>query len=132
MVNNPGTKLLQKFPDNLIFSDTDIFEVNPDYASVSKELIRVSASIKKETKDEIEEIEVKLANDRKHVIDAALVKIMKLNKVMIHGTLIESVTERLYQIPIDEVEIRKRVEALIRLEYIRRDPEDFNIYHYLP
>ena len=92
----------------------------------------MSASIKKETKDEIEEIEVKLANDRKHVIDAALVKIMKLNKVMIHGTLIESVTERLYQIPIDEVEIRKRVEALIRLEYIRRDPEDFNIYHYLP
>jgi hypothetical protein len=95
LVNSPGTKLLQKFPDSLIFSDTDIFEVNPDYASMSKDIIRVSASIKKETKDEIEEIEEKLANDRKHVIDAALVKIMKLNKVMIHGTLIEAVIERL-------------------------------------
>lgn len=70
--------------------------------------------------------------DRKHEIEAAIVRIMKSRKRMPHNILVTEVTDQLRSrfLP-SPVIIKKRIEGLIEREYLARTPEDRKVYTYV-
>jgi len=73
---------------------------------------------RKETRDKVDE-------DRKHEIEAAIVRIMKARKSMTHSGLVAEVTEQLKArfLP-TPVLIKKRIEGLIERDYLQRAEGD--------
>jgi hypothetical protein len=94
--------------------------------------IRVGVYNVKETTEQVKETEAKIEMDRKPIIEAAIVRIMKSRKTMHHNQLIEEVvkqlTSRFMPAP---VEIKKRIESLIEREFLERDAQERKKYSYV-
>ena len=74
----------------------------------------------------------KVDEDRKHEIEACIVRIMKSRKVMSHVNLVSEVVEQLNnRFQPSPVVIKKRIEGLIEREYIKRQDGDRRTYVYL-
>lgn len=70
-------------------------------------------------------------DDRKLLVDAAVVRVMKARKVLDHSQL---VAEVLHQISLFQPQprvIKEAIESLIQREYLERDPIDHKCYRYL-
>ena len=70
--------------------------------------------------------------DRKHLTEAVIVRIMKSRKKLEHNQLVAEVIKHLqnrFQ-PAPQL-IKARIEKLIEREYLERDAEDWKVYHYL-
>lgn len=83
-------------------------------------------------KKEEEEISQRLSDDRKDLIEATIVRIMKSRKSCIHNDLISEVMKITSEIfnPTASI-IKSRVENLIEKEYIRRSDHDRTVYDYI-
>lgn len=83
------------------------------------------AAKKKSTETQIEE-------ERKWVVDAVIVRIMKTRKTLIHSELILEVTKQLQNrfMPSPNL-VKKRIENLIEREYLERSDENRSLYRYL-
>lgn len=106
---NPG--------DKFIFNEA--FTANLARIKIQTVANRVeSEGERKHTQDKVDE-------ERKHQIEAAIVRIMKDRKTMEHNLLIGEVTKQLSSrfLP-SPLMIKKRVEALIDREYLERSSED--------
>ncbi|CAG0901378.1 unnamed protein product [Darwinula stevensoni] len=97
---------------------------------ISYEIQTVAA--KGESEPERKETRSKVDEDRKHEIEAAIVRIMKARKRMQHNVLVAEVTEQLKSrfLP-SPVVIKKRIEGLIEREYLARTPDDRKVYTYV-
>lgn len=125
-------RILIKEPKAKEILATDVFTVNDGFTS---KLIRVkinTISAKGESDPERMETRVKVDDDRKHEIEAAIVRIMKARKKMQHNLLVTEVTNQLKSrfLP-SPVVIKKRIESLIEREYLARASEDMKIYTYV-
>jgi len=112
-----------------------------------------TVAAKGESEPERKETRGKVDEDRKHEIEAAIVRIMKARKRMAvriiyyvllsdklliylfifqHNLLVSDVTSQLKSrfLP-SPVFIKKRIEGLIEREYLQRSPEDRKVYNYL-
>ncbi|KAL0487294.1 hypothetical protein AKO1_012194 [Acrasis kona] len=70
--------------------------------------------------------------DRKPIIEAAIVKIMKSRKTMYDDQLIESVVAILRPTFVPSpIEIKKRVESLVEREFLERDEKEQSLFRYL-
>jgi cullin 3 len=121
----PTQRILTKEPKAKEILPTDVFCVNDGFSS---KLIRVkinTVSAKGESDPERQETRVKVDDDRKHEIEAAIVRIMKARKNMQHNLLVSEVTNQLKSrfLP-SPVVIKKRIESLIEREYLARANED--------
>lgn len=128
----PTQRILIKEPKAREILPTDIFSVNDGFTS---KLIRVkinTVSAKGESDPERQETRVKVDDDRKHEIEAAIVRIMKARKNMQHNLLVSEVTNQLKSrfLP-SPVVIKKRIESLIEREYLARASEDMKMYTYV-
>jgi len=74
----------------------------------------------------------KVNQTRQHIIDAAIVRIMKSRNHLKHNDLIAEVVSQLKArfVPAANV-LRQRIETMIELEYMKRDPNDRSSYIYL-
>jgi len=102
----------------------DIFTVNLAFTSRKRKVKLPIPSID-EKKKVIEDVD----KDRRHAIDAAIVRIMKTKKVLKHQDIVKEVEMQLSKMfrP-DPKQIKKRIEDLVEREYIVRDsnnPESF-------
>jgi len=78
------------------------------------------------------EAESVVNEDRKHAIEAAIVRTMKMRKVMMHNQLVLEVINQLNALfKPDPRVIRKRIEDLIVREYLERDKDDMQKFRYL-
>ncbi|KAF4694884.1 Cullin-3 [Perkinsus olseni] len=70
--------------------------------------------------------------DRKHIVEAVLVRIMKSRKQMDHNSLVVEATKQLSQRfqPTPQL-IKQRIEHLIEREFLERCPHDHKTYNYL-
>jgi len=70
--------------------------------------------------------------DRRHLLEAAIVRIMKARKLLNHNDLIAEVSRQLSArfVP-DPQSVKKRIESLIEREYLERDEKDRKLYQYL-
>lgn len=91
-----------------------------------------SASRQGESEPERSETKRKVDEDRKHEIEACIVRIMKSRKQLNHNQLVSEVMEQLNKrFQPSPVVIKKRIEGLIEREYIKRADSDRKIYVYL-
>ncbi|XP_063729790.1 cullin-3-A-like [Symsagittifera roscoffensis] len=130
-VGKPQNRILVKTPKTKEIEPTDSFCVNDDfYSKLFK--IRVTNIQAKESEPETKETREKVEDDRKHEIEAAIVRIMKSRRQLVHNQLVSEVTEQLKSRfkPIPQV-IKKRIENLIERDYLARDRDDSTLLHYV-
>jgi len=128
----PKFRILHKKSKGKIISDDDEFTLNQDFKS---KLLRVRIPLvaHKETSPMgSQAIPAPVMEDRRHLIEAAIVRIMKTRKTLQHNNLIAEVTKQLSQrfVPTPQ-QIKKRIESLIEREYLERTRQDRRIYNYL-
>lgn len=73
----------------------------------------------------------KLEEDRKHIIEAAIVRIMKARKTLSHQQLIGETLTQLSFFKPDPKKIRESIESLIEREFLERDQDNRDVYKYL-
>jgi len=124
-------KILNKELKDKNISEEETFSFNSKFKSklYRVKIITVSA---RETEPEAIETRQKVDEDRKHQIEAAIVRVMKSRKTMEHSLLIAEVTKQLSSrfVP-NPIIIKKRVESLIEREYLERSKTDRKLYNYL-
>ncbi|XKL66368.1 hypothetical protein PGB90_009788 [Kerria lacca] len=125
-------RILIKQPKTKEIEADHLFIVNDSFTSKLHRVKIQTVAAKGESEPERRETRNKVDEDRKHEIEAAIVRIMKARKRMPHNVLVAEVTEQLkgrFMPP--PVIIKKRIEGLIEREYLARTPEDRNIMDFL-
>lgn len=124
-------KILDKEPATPKIEETDTFFFNTKFKSKMVR-VKVMALAQKETPVEEKETRLKVDEDRKHQIEAAIVRIMKARKTMDHTNLVTEVTKQLSaRFMPNPLVVKKRIESLIEREYLERSKTDRKVYHYL-
>lgn len=123
-------KLLNKFPAEG-YSVQHRMRVNPSFQSAQLR-VRIPNAVRKTTPKERENAAQSVQDERKHAMEANIVRIMKARKTISHQQLMLEVSAQLmkYFQP-DPRAIKQRIEDLIQREYMRRDEEAASTYHYL-
>ena len=127
VINKYIKKIVSK---NILKYENDVYVVNffVNKEENSNEIMLIDYDEQEDEKG-IEENEEKSIEERKFVIDAYIMKILKQKKVMKKSELITTVNEKM---PFDEKEeiINKRIDQLINNRYITKDEEDPSIIKY--
>lgn len=125
-------RVLIKSPRTKDIEPTHEFCVNDSFTSKLHRVKIQTVAAKGESEPERRETRSKVDEDRKHEIEAAIVRIMKARKRMPHNVLVAEVTEQLKSrfLP-SPVIIKKRIEGLIEREYLARTPDDRKVYTYV-
>lgn len=131
-MGKPAQRLLVRNPKTKDIEPTNEFHVNDAFVSKFHRVKIQTVAAKGESEPERKETRGKVDEDRKHEIEAAIVRIMKSRKRMTHNLLVSDVTTQLKSrfLP-SPVFIKKRIEGLIEREYLARTPEDRKVYVYL-
>ncbi|EGV63266.1 hypothetical protein PSN45_004463 [Yamadazyma tenuis] len=139
------SRLLTKTPMSKDVNDNDIFELNEKFKSPSTKVkvLTVSASsstntaggdgrLRKSRDEELEDIESSIAEGRKHEINAATVRILKSRQSIYHNELVTEIIRQLQGrfLP-NNSQIKRHLEDLIEKEYLKRDDNNRNLYHYI-
>jgi len=131
-----ANRVLRKEPKELHKNEikkTDKLFVNDQFQSKLHKVKILSVTAKQgETEPEQKETRNKVDEDRRHEIEAAIVRIMKSRKSLQHNNLVSEVIEQLKArfSPTPPV-IKKRIEALIEREYLTRDNTERKLYKYV-
>ena len=111
---------------------SDDISLNPGFSSRHLKFNVTLPSIKNTAQAESKEVTEKLADDRKHYLEAVLVRIMKSRKTLSHTELVEECLKQSRGVfQPDIVQIKGRIESLIEKEYLARDMHDRATYKYL-
>ncbi|KAG7168303.1 Cullin-4B-like, partial [Homarus americanus] len=122
-------RVLQKMPRSKDVNDEDKFTYNKDFTNQLFR-IRINQIQMKETSEEQQQTEERVFQDRQYQIDAAIVRIMKMRKVLPHNLLITELYNQL-KFPVKPADLKKRIESLIDRDYMERDKDNPNTYNYV-
>ena len=134
----PKHRILKKASKGKTIADTDSFLVNSSFTSKLKR-VKVPLVSMKETAREGSDsagaaggVPKAVEEDRRHLLEASVVRIMKARKTLKHNDLIAEVSRQLSGrfVP-DPQSVKKRIESLIEREYLERSQEDRKTYSYL-
>jgi cullin 3 len=107
------------------FSMEDKFAVNDQFTSKLHRVKVQAVASRGESDPERKETRQKVDDDRKHEIEAAIVRIMKARKKLAHQVLVAECVQQLKnRFSPNPVIIKKRIESLIERDYLARSPED--------
>lgn len=135
----PRLRLLIKSPMTKEVKIGDEFRLNEKFKSPSSKVkvLTVSAASsraesKNEKQEEAQEVSGNIEEGRKQLLNAAIVRTMKSRQKLTHNELIEELFKQLQNRfePLMAV-IKRRIEDLIDKEYLKRDEQAFNLYHYI-
>ena len=102
-------------------------QINEDFVTNSRKF-KIAAVVKQEREQVVDTNQ----EQRRHVIEACIVRIMKSRRQLQHTELITETIKQLSHIFTPEPKIlKKRVEDLIQRQYLERDESDRNTYRYL-
>ncbi|KAF7587931.1 Cullin-3 [Aspergillus hancockii] len=131
----PKTRVLKKDPMSKNVKPTDKFFFNNDFQSpfMKVRIGVVSGSANKvENQDQRKETEKRMSDERGASIEAAVVRIMKQRKTLVHSKLMSEVLSQLSARFVPDVNmIKRRIESLIDREYLERVEEDPPTYGYV-
>ena len=126
-------RILVKHPKTKDIEASHVFMVNETFSSQFHRVKIQQASARQgEAEPERNETRRKVDEDRKHEIEACIVRIMKSRKQLNHNQLVTEVVEQLNKrFQPSPAIIKKRIENLIEREYIKRSDNDRKVYVYL-
>jgi len=114
------------------YQDTDKFMFNAGFKSKLRRIKVLLGGAKKESSTERKVTRDKISEDRKHQIEAAIIRIMKARKTLDHTNLVTEVTKQLApRFMPDPTLIKKRIESLIERDYLERAKDNRKVYQYL-
>lgn len=123
-------KIIKKLesPDSTdkVVKNTDVFQFNNNFTCPTRKFRIPMAAL-----DDIKSNVKKIEEDRTHLIDASIVRIMKSRKTLLHQTLIADILSQLSTFKPDVKQVKKRIESLIERDYIERDSNNNSLYNYL-
>lgn len=109
---------------------TDKFTVNIEFSNKNRR-IKIPNLVLKITEKERDEIDASTKEDRKHAIEAAIVRLMKARKQMQHQELVLETSKQLMaHFRPDPKVIKQRIEDLISRDYLERDSNSTSTYNY--
>jgi len=141
---NPKAKILvRRDPDKEKKDpeDSDQFMVNPQFESklmrIKVPLVQLRSGETNLTAEGTDaagsaDVPATVEEDRKHLVEAVIVRVMKSRKTLEHNQLVMEVTRHLtsrFQ-PAPTL-IKQRIEKLIEREYLERSNADRRVYNYL-
>ncbi|KAF5333224.1 hypothetical protein D9611_002822 [Ephemerocybe angulata] len=104
----------------LVNEETEQYDLNPGFKS-KKIRVNLNQPIKAEVKAESSDVLKAVDEDRKYVIQATIVRIMKARKTMKNQALIQEVISQISQRFAPKIpDIKKAIETLLEKEYIER------------
>ena len=122
----PKYRILEKIGgDRGKVTEDDVFKLNSSFNNPGKKIRLPMPSIEENYAKE------KVAEDRNHAIDAAIVRIMKSRIALNHNNLINEVVTLLSAFRPQIRDIKQRIENLISRDFLERDKTDHNRYNYL-
>ena len=125
------TKILLKNTKEFDLTDTDLLVVNDKFKNRLHRLKVPVLSQKDQLEVEKKEVLPKVEDDRRHLIEATIVRVMKARKKMEHNELISETMKILVSIfQPTAVMIKQKVEGLIDKDYLMRDATDRRTYIY--
>lgn len=134
-IGKQSQRILAKTPKTKEIEGGHVFCVNDAFSSpLHRVKIQQTSSANRagESEPERSETRRKVDEDRKHEIEACIVRIMKSRKTLNHNQLVAEVVEQLVsRFQPSPVVIKKRIEGLIEREYIKRSDQDRKVYVYL-
>ncbi|KAG6865824.1 hypothetical protein C0991_011443 [Blastosporella zonata] len=124
-------KVLKKIPPGRDVDEDDQFRFNPDFddphtrVHINSIQAKVSPDESKRTNDSIE-------GDRRHYIEAAIVRVMKARKVLTFEAIKTETIDAVKKHFVPSVDgIKKGVDWCVSNEYLRRDEDDKKKFHYV-
>eukprot|EP01036_Dinobryon_divergens_P026477 gene26477-35136_t len=136
----PKLKILKKSSKGKNIEAEDEFTFNAEFNSKFKRIKVPLVSAREVVMEGSEgaaefrtsDLPASVDEERRHLVEAAIVRIMKARKAMSHLDLVAEVTRQLsHRFTTTPPFIKKRVEGLIEREYIERAKDDARIYKYL-
>lgn len=130
----PKSRVLTKEPVSKSVRASDKFSFNSQFASkaIKIKAPTITSVSKVEGDDERRETEQKNEQTRSHIVDAAIVRIMKARKQLRHTELTTEVIKQLASRFKPEISlIKKRIEDLLVREYLERVDGEIGVYRYL-
>ncbi|XP_061743611.1 cullin-4A [Nerophis ophidion] len=122
-------RVLNKNPRGKDVENGDHFTFNLDFKHKLFR-IKINQIQMKETVEEQVSTTERVFQDRQYQIDAAVVRIMKMRKTLSHNLLVSELYNQL-KFPVKPGDLKKRIESLIDRDYMERDKETPNQYHYV-
>jgi len=124
-------RVLLKRPATKEIDDDDEILFNKNFEDKGRN-VRINTIQVQETVEENKATEKEIDRDRDFVTDAAIVRIMKASKKRSHEELlVETIKAIERSFKLQPKFFKKRVDALIGQEYMSRDENDLNLYHYV-
>jgi cullin 3 len=132
-VGKHSQRILVKSPKSKEIEPTHSFSINESFtSSFHRVKIQQASARQGEAEPERSETRKKVDEDRKHEIEACIVRIMKARKHMQHNQLVAEVVDQLNKrFQPSPIVIKKRIEGLIEREYMKRADQDRKLYIYL-
>jgi cullin 3 len=141
---NPRCRLVVPVSDGgVVPKSLTEFDVNQEWKvdekfSSSSRVVKVPLIVGKAVAPEQKEdpadtgIGSSVEEDRKHLLEASLIRVMKGRKSLEHNNLVAEVMGLMSNRFVPSVDaIKARIENLIEREFIRRDEADPKVYHYV-
>ncbi|XP_062028837.1 cullin-1-like [Rosa rugosa] len=121
-------KILIKNTDAMTILPNDEFEFNSKFTDTMRRIKIPHPQVV----DEAKEVKNGVNKDRRYAIEAAIVRIMKEQKVLGHQQLVLECVEQLRQTFKPNIKsIKGRIQNLIDREYLERDQKNYNLYRYV-
>eukprot|EP00607_Mallomonas_marina_P008660 CAMPEP_0182424868 /NCGR_PEP_ID=MMETSP1167-20130531/11130_1 /TAXON_ID=2988 /ORGANISM="Mallomonas Sp, Strain CCMP3275" /LENGTH=285 /DNA_ID=CAMNT_0024605005 /DNA_START=1355 /DNA_END=2212 /DNA_ORIENTATION=- len=129
----PKLRILKKSTKNKSISDDEVFTFNFEFSSKYRRLRIPLISAKEQgISDDLCPVPSTVEEERKHLVDAAVVRIMKARKTLSHNDLLAEASKQLsFRFTPSPVMVKKRIESLLEREYLQRDKTDPRFYNYL-
>jgi len=131
---HPNVKVMRKAPNTNEVRDGDEYQINPEYSNPKATIhiptprMKLKNALKKIHEKKMEAV----YRLRRHQMDAAIVRIMKARRTLKHRELVAEVVKQLGgRLRPEHVDVKMRIAIMIDLEYLARDANDGQIYHYL-
>nr|VWP01822.1 Glutamyl-tRNA synthetase (EC [Ganoderma boninense] len=124
-------RVLTKTPGGRDVAATDLFSYNGDFKD-PRRVVHINSIQSKETAEETKRTQSSIEADRKHALDAAIVRVMKSKKELTYEQLKTATIEAVKNHFVPDVGmIKKRIEGLVEQEYLRRDEDDQSRFFYV-
>ncbi|KAF8637776.1 hypothetical protein AX17_002585 [Amanita inopinata Kibby_2008] len=124
-------KVLKKVPPGRDVDDGDVFRFNADFED-PRAKVHINSIQAKVTPEESKRTNLSIEGDRKHYLDAAIVRIMKARKELTFEQLKIATIDALKSHFVPSVDqIKKRIDSLVESDYLERSEEDKSKFLYV-